>query len=137
MAKLRDISEIRIGARVYPITWDADEVETLRECLAEDDEDGGIPASASGMIDHNTRTICLDPTCLATPLTAFEILLHEAFHAVECFAGLDLDEAKIEALAAGFASVLIQSGFLTPEEYSVCGIPLAAHRKKPEPAEDQ
>jgi hypothetical protein len=123
----RDITAIRLGAREYPIRWDADSVDEVRRAIVEEDEEE-LSTAASGMIDHNKRVICLDPACLSTPLTAFEILMHEALHAVDVAVGLDLKEIQVEAMAFGVASMLIQSGFLRPEDYTVAGVELKGKR---------
>lgn len=125
---MRDVREIRLGARTYKIIWSAESVDEVRRAIAGEEDEEEASAAASGMIDHAKRVICLDPECLLTSLTAFEILMHEALHAVDVAVGLDLTEAQVEALAFGVASMLIQSGFLKPEDYSVAGVPLKGKR---------
>jgi hypothetical protein len=121
---MRDIVALRLGADEYPIHWDADSVEAIRESIDEDDD--GL--TASGSIDFAKREICLAPDCLCNPMNALQILFHEAGHVIDIALGMDLTEAQVDAMAFAWRSLMVQSGFLCPEDYKVAGVALRRKR---------
>jgi len=125
--KKRDIAALTFGAGVFPIRWDAERVDEIRRNLEDDDEDeggGGVTTTASAGIDFLRREIILDPVCLCDPYTTLQALLHEGTHILDVALGMDLKETQVESLSFGIMSLLVQSGFIHPEDFTVAGVEL-------------
>lgn len=125
-----DISEIKVGARCYAISWASP--QELREAAIRngliDDESERTPTA---MIEHPEQRILLSDTLKLMPLRALETLFHEIQHLLEDYCGASAEggwaEGLVDALAIGNVSMLIQSGFIQLDRLSIAGVPLVKH----------
>lgn len=128
--KKRDIAALTFGASEFPIRWDAERVEEIRRNLEDEEDEDGATTTASAGIDFLRREIVLDPVCLSDPYTALQSLIHEGTHILDVSLGMDLSETEVEALSFGILSLLVQSGFLRPEDFTVAGVELKSRGGK-------
>lgn len=126
--KRRNIAALCFGADEYPISWDADAVENIRQEL-EDDEDNVGTSRASAGIDFMARSVVMDPETLKNPRTALACVFHEGAHIVDVSLGMDLEEKQVVAMGFAWMSLLIQSGMIDPDEYAIAGVPLTKCRQ--------
>jgi hypothetical protein len=128
-----DISEIRVGARVYKIRWATPtelHTEAMRNGLLDDESE----RSPSAMVVHQEQVILLSDALKLMPLRALETLFHECVHIQEDVLGVGAEggwpEGLIDALAIQQVNMLIQSGFIDLERISIAGVSLAKCKKE-------
>lgn len=110
------VNAIRVGSRSFRISWDPD---LLNEAaLVAPDAPGEHAYGYCGRVD---RVIVLDPEMHSTAESVLETVLHEALHAGEGLIGVEIPHAVLNAIGNIVVAILIQSGFVEPEDYIIGG----------------
>jgi len=98
------IDRIIDGAREYRIEFDADAIAELF------DEVGEEGRTLQATVQHEpVYRILIHPLLTASPIGAFQTLVHEMLHIAERRAGTDIPEDTLDALALSLADMLVQS----------------------------